>query len=179
VTLRSQPVHFSILPLPTRGRPAGYSGAVGHFTLSRQATPSVIHSGDPVTVTTRIEGVGNIDSFPCQSILLSGVHSYPPRARRGGDRLACEQVLLPKSATVLVIPEARISFFDPEAARYRTATSPALGLTLIHPERSHAASPVVVVPVARSIQVMAALGRVRRPVDRLGKYRLPAHPAAA
>jgi hypothetical protein len=123
VTVRSQPVRFSILPLPTRGRPAGYGGAVGRFTVSRQVSPTVIRRGDPVSVTTRIEGVGNIDSFSCESISLPGVRAYPPRARRTGKRLICAQVLLPETATRVEIPAASLSFFDPLKARYRTLKS--------------------------------------------------------
>lgn len=143
VTLRSKPVHFTILPLPTRGRPAGYSGAVGRFTLVRQVTPTVIQSGDPVTVTTRIMGVGNIDSFSCESISLPGVRAYPPRARRSGKRLICEQVLVPEEAAGVEIPAGFISFFDPLSERYRTAKSPSvhLALTAAPPARSREVTP--------------------------------------
>jgi len=130
VTVRSKPVSFSILPLPTRGRPADFTGAVGRFMVSRNVTPTASRNGDPVTVTTRIEGVGNIDGFSCNSISLPGVRSYPPRARRGEHRLACEQVLVPETAATVTIPAAHISFFDPLAERYRTAMSPSVLLVV-------------------------------------------------
>lgn len=131
VTLRSQPVRLTLLPLPTRGRPAGYSGSVGRFSVTRQVSPTVIRQGDPVTVTTRIEGVGNIDSFPCESIALPGARAYPPRARRTVKRLTCEQVLLPEADASLEIPAASISFFDPLNERYSTLKSEPVHLNVV------------------------------------------------
>jgi hypothetical protein len=131
VTVRSQPVSLTFLPLPTRGRPPGYSGAVGRFTLARQASPTVIQRGDPITVTTRIEGVGNIDTFSCESISLPGMRVYPPRARRTGNRLTCEQVLLPEADDRLEIPAASISFFDPLNERYSTLKSQPVQLKVV------------------------------------------------
>ena len=130
VTVRSKPIRFSILPLPTRGRPADFSGAVGRFTVSRKVTPTAIQRGDPVTVTTRIAGVGKFDRFSCPVIALPGVRGYPARARRTGNHLACEQVLLPETAARLEIPGARISFFDPLSERYRSAMSSPVSLVL-------------------------------------------------
>jgi hypothetical protein len=145
VTLRSQSVHFSILPLPTRGRPADFGGAVGHFRLTRQVTPTAVEPGSPVTVTTRIEGVGKIDTFSCPSILLSGVRSYPPRVRRTGKGLTCDQVLVPETAVTVEIPAARVSYFDPRTGRYGAATSPPVALRLTGPlggpERDRAVTP--------------------------------------
>lgn len=141
VTVRSKPVRFSVLPLPTRGQPAGYSGAVGRFTVNRQVTPTVIQSGDPITVTTRIEGVGNIDSFSCNSISLSGVRSYPPRTRQTGNRLSCEQVLLPEGR--VEIPAASISFFDPLSERYKTRKSRPIELEVSAPPGTATVAPPV------------------------------------
>jgi len=160
VTVRSKPVRFSILPLPTRGRPAGYTGAVGRFTLSRQVTPTAIQIGDPITLTTRIEGVGNIDSYSCESISLPGVRAYPSRARRVGKRLTCEQVLVPEAAASVEIPAALISFFDPLSERYRTATSPSvpLALTGAHSGQTREMAPVAAVK-ARSAPAPSGTSR--------------------
>ncbi len=133
VTVSSQPVQLTILPLPARGRPADYGGAVGQFKISRQVTPTAFSSGDPVTVTTRIEGVGNLDNFPCRSIALAGVRSYPPQSRRSASSLLCEQVLVPESGDGIEIPAERIRYFDPLAGRYRTDISPTVHLVAIDP----------------------------------------------
>lgn len=123
VKLRSAAVDLEILPLPALGRPADFSGAIGRFRVSRQAMPGAIRGGDPITVTTRIEGDGDLGTYACPSIQLPGVRAYPPRTRRAPGVLACEQVLLPEGEGDLLLPPARISFFDPASGRYRTADS--------------------------------------------------------
>lgn len=117
-TLRSNSPKLSVLPLPARGRPADFTGAVGHFSVARQVVPTTIRAGDPITVTTRIDGVGNIDSYVCQPIPLPEIRSYPTSEKRSANRLTCEQILLPTVA--VEIPGAAISFFDPRGGRYLT-----------------------------------------------------------
>jgi hypothetical protein len=123
VTIRTKSVSLAILPLPTAGRPSGFNGAIGRFKVSRQAWPSKIRIGDPVTVTTRIEGSDNMNGFSCLSVQLPGVRSYPPRTRRTAKLLSCEQVLVPEISTGLTIPGATIHYFDPIAGRYHTQDS--------------------------------------------------------
>lgn len=122
-TIRSEPVSFTILPLPTRGQPANFTGVVGRLAVSRTVTPKEIQSGDPVMVTTRIEGVGDFDSFPCPSISLPGVRSYPARGWRTESSLTCEQALILQTDSIKEIPAFSISFFDPLRERYGTAKS--------------------------------------------------------
>ncbi len=129
VTLRSAPVRLQVRALPRAGRPADFTGAVGRFTVSRRVAPMDIRSGDPVTVTTEVRGVGNFDSLSCAPIELPGVRSYPPRARKSANRLSCEQVLVSGDAP-LEIPAARLSYFDPALGAYRTRESLPIRLTM-------------------------------------------------
>jgi hypothetical protein len=116
-------VGLVVLPFPEKGRPADFTGAVGHYRVTREAVPIAVHSGDPVTLTTRIEGSGGTDAFACPTVELAGARSYPPRARRTKDGLSCEQVLLPSEAADLTIPGATISYFDPVGESYRRVQS--------------------------------------------------------
>ncbi len=141
VTVRSQPVRFTILPLPAKGKPAGFSGAVGHFTLAREVSPTLIQSGDPVTLTTRIEGAGNIDSFSCPALSLPDVRAYPPVARYTESSLVCEQVLVPEGTTAVELPALSISYFDPRRERYQTLTSQAIQLQVAAPLPPASAAP--------------------------------------
>jgi len=141
ITLRSEAVRMSILPLPTRGRPADFSGVVGRFSVSRQVVPAAVSSGDPVTVTTRIGGVGNIDSYACPSISLPNARSYPITEKRSDDHLICEQVILPAEA--VEIPPAIISYFDPGSGRYRTSATAPLRIDVLPAETPPTSAPTV------------------------------------
>lgn len=123
IKVRSAPAGLVVLPLPSVGRPTDFNGAVGRFKVSRQAAPQVIHSGEPLTVTTRIVGTGSADGFSCEPLELPGVRSYPPRTRRTSSTLNCEQVFVPNGKNELFIPPAAISYFDPHDGRYRSVQS--------------------------------------------------------
>jgi hypothetical protein len=129
VALRSEPASLTVLPLPALGRPVGFAGAVGRFTVTRRATPTEVRIGNPITVITRVGGVGDFDSHACEPIELSGVRVYPPRMKRTKNQLSCEQVLFPETATDLEIPAAVISFFDPLTGGYATSKSTPIRLT--------------------------------------------------
>jgi hypothetical protein len=149
VTLRSGSVELDILALPRKGRPADFSGAVGSFKVARTATPTEVRLGDPVTVTTRISGQGEFDHLSCPEIALPGARTYPVRSRRAGNRLDCEQVLIPEAATDTFVPAARVSYFDPLAGRYRVARSVAVPLSLkAAPAEPPRASPPAPIPQA-------------------------------
>lgn len=125
LTLHSPVVGLQVLPLPRAGRPEGFQGAIGRFSVVREASPRQIQTGDPVTVVTTIRGTGDTGSFSCPSLGAPGVRAYPPRARRTANALACEQVLVPGSGNELLLPAFGISYFDPGAGAYgRASTGP-------------------------------------------------------
>ncbi len=130
IALRSEPLSLTILPLPRQGRPAGFTGAVGRFTVTRTATPMEVEESNPITVTTRIEGVGTLDALTCDPLLLTWARSYPPQVRRTRTRLICEQVLLPDMASRVELPAAVIHFFDPLTERYSSARSRSIPIKL-------------------------------------------------
>lgn len=68
VQARSEPASVEIRPLPAP--PAGFSGAVGQFTLVATAEPLEVEVGQPVRWTLTLAGTGN---WP-------GIRGLPPRA---------------------------------------------------------------------------------------------------
>ena len=155
VTVRSQPVRFTVLPLPAKGKPADFAGAVGRFTLAREVSPKAIQSGDPVTLTTRIEGAGNIDSFSCPALSLAGVRAYPPVASLTASSLVCEQVLIPETAAAVEIPVLSVSYFDPRRERYQTLTSQAIEIPISPATSPASAAPTTAVTAAAAVVAMA------------------------
>lgn len=152
--VRAAPVKLTVLPLPAAGRPGDFSGAVGAFTVARHAAPLEVARGDPVTVSTRIEGSGNIEAFTCPTLELPGVRAYPPKSRRVGRALTCEQVIQPQATGELLLPAAGASFFDPGAGRYRRVRSEALRVVV----RAPVSPPQVAAPAAASIAARPAEG---------------------
>jgi hypothetical protein len=128
--VRSAQTTLEVQPLPSHGRPADFTGALGRYRVDRIASASSVRAGDPVTITTRIEGIGNFHGFSCQPIQLPGVRAYPPITRQQGNRLICEQVLVPLQAQDMQIPSLRVSFFDMDAQRYGSSQTKPIVLTV-------------------------------------------------
>lgn len=117
-TLATQQVTLDMLPLPAKGRPASFSGAVGSFSLAVATSPENSAVGDPLTITTTISGTGSLNSAGCPRITGGALRSYPPAARGRDKGLICEQVVIPSAAGQL--PPVVWSYFDPGPGRYRT-----------------------------------------------------------
>jgi hypothetical protein len=126
VTIEAAPVE--VLPLPDEGRPADFAGAVGQWNLDVTAKPTNIAVGDPITLTIKISGNGNIDTVPAPKIgSLDEFKTYDPTTKTTKDDLnttgerVIQQVLIAKSTDVKQLPEIRLAYFDPVAKAYRTA----------------------------------------------------------
>ena len=122
---------YKVLPLPTEGRPANFSGAVGLFEAESSASPTHVNAGDPVTLTYAITGHGNFDRVT--SDLLTGDanwKTYTPKTKfdaQDGVGYAgtktFEQPVIPTNGSVTQIPPISFSYFDPERRAYETCTT--------------------------------------------------------
>ncbi len=92
------------------------------------AKPTDVAVGDPITLTIKVSGSGNIDTVPMPKLgRLDGFKTYDPTTKTTKDDLntngerVMQQVLIAKSADVKELPEVRLAYFDPEARAYKTA----------------------------------------------------------
>jgi len=143
--LRSDPFTLNVLPLPEEGKPVGFSGAVGSFTLQVAASPTELTAGDPITLRMALNGTGNLaESNPPALSSTDGFRIYEPQASKpeGGGAASVsvartyEQVLIPNDATVRAIPPVRFSYFDPQAQRYETVESQPVALVVRAPQNA-------------------------------------------
>jgi hypothetical protein len=128
VELVTAPVLIEVMPLPG-GAPAGFSGAVGDFSLDVRVDRVSARAGEPVTVTTILRGTGNLASASDPAVLARGAarrHTSEATTTfdRSGERLRGERrrdnTFVPEAAGELAVLPVRFSWFDPEAGRYRT-----------------------------------------------------------
>jgi len=140
--VREQPVTIpevpiEVLPLPDEGKPADFAGAVGQWNLAVTAKPTSVAVGDPITLTVKISGSGNIDTVPAPKIdSLDEFKTYDPTTKTTKDELnttgerVIQQVLIAKSTEVKQLPEVRLAYFDPVAKAYRTAVQAPIPLVV-------------------------------------------------
>jgi tetratricopeptide (TPR) repeat protein len=147
LTVQSSPITLTVLPLPSEGRPADFTGAVGQFTLDVTAAPTDLAVGDPVTVRTTIHGDGSLDGVAGPAIVASDtLRVYPQQASQAPDTPGTrtfEQVVIPLRDGSVPLPALRWSYFDPQARAYRTATPAPIVLT-VRPSANAKAAPEIV-----------------------------------
>lgn len=125
---------------PEQGRPAGYTGAVGDFTMEVSALPTTVAVGDPVTltiaITDRTMGGSNMDTL--QPPALSGEQALtkdfrvPSEALSGtvsGRTKRFTVTVRPLRAGQLAIPAIAFPYFDPKSASFRTTSSKPIPIT--------------------------------------------------
>lgn len=143
---------INVLPLPTTGRPASFSGAVGSFTMDVKASPTNLTAGDPITLNIDIAGAGALENIQLPSFdAWEDFKVYPPNSSvnyqnkltSAGNRVF-EQVVVPQKADVPFIPEIEFSFFDPKRRAYQTLKNPPIPLT-VTPAAKMTAAPVIMV----------------------------------
>jgi hypothetical protein len=54
--VNSQPLQLTVLPLPEQGKPDGFYGLVGRYTIEASVAPTKVSVGDPITLTIKIGG---------------------------------------------------------------------------------------------------------------------------
>ena len=131
-TLRSNDLSLRVVPLPQEGRPATFSGAVGQFRMDVTADPTQLRVGDPLTLRMLLSGGGRVtDAQPPSLVNADGFRTYTPQMDQPDpDTTVFEQVLIPQDEMLDAIPAVHFSYFDPEAAQYRTLTSQPIRLLL-------------------------------------------------
>ena len=128
---RSNRLLISVKPLPEEGRPVSFSGAVGSFDFQAGVAPLKVKAGDPVTVTMKVSGHGNIEQIKIPRFPeLPEFKGYEPQSRAeikqaegktSGEKIF-EKVLVAKKEGMYQIPELSFSYFDPQEGVYRTIT---------------------------------------------------------
>jgi hypothetical protein len=136
IKLASLAAQVNVLPLPTEGRPADFSGAVGTFSLAVTASPVDGRPGEPISLKMRIDGKGNFDLV--QSPVLTdstGWKIYPASAKFAGQNggkgaKTFEQAVIPADSSLTAVPPLNFSYFDPAVKDYVSLRSEPIPLHL-------------------------------------------------
>ncbi len=116
---------------PLAGRPADYGGAVGNLRVAAKLDTAAARVGDPMMLTVRVSGSGNVKLFPRPSIgipwatLVKGDErvQVDTNARRVAGAKEFDWVLTPRVAGELDLPPIRYSYFNPDSRRYEVAST--------------------------------------------------------
>ena len=141
----TEPVKMTIKPLPVVGKPEGFTGAVGKYTMDVLAKPTKLKVGDPITLTINIRGEGNIQTIGEPLLAPEGMKDFKAynfeakvtitgRGRGIKGEKLFNKVIEPQSEDSGVIPGISFSYFDPELEKYKTITHAPIPIEVEHSE---------------------------------------------
>lgn len=129
-------VTIHVKPLPA-GKPAGFSGAVGQFTITPSISTTDIQANEAVTLSLNIRGTGNMKLIKTPSVdWPEGFEPYDPKVTNNfkpsnsgftGNK-SIEYLAIPRAAGDYTIPELSFSYFDIQEGKYKTLSTPAYTL---------------------------------------------------
>ena len=121
--LECNKLDIEVQPIPMAGRPASYTGGVGVLDFDVEVGPGQVKAGEPVTVTMRITGEGNLEKIIPPSVDADpSIKLYEANQVQDDtpNEIMFEQVVIPTSDSVQEIPPISFSYFNTKTSDFRT-----------------------------------------------------------
>ena len=140
-TLRSKPIKIKVKPLPEKGKPENFSGAVGDFTFKSSIDRNKLKANEALTLSFTVIGKGNLELLDLPSPEFpSDFEVYDPKVtsniktRKSGisGSKKFEYLAIPRTPGDFVIKPVTFTFFNPSENKYYSYSS---GEFKIHVEK--------------------------------------------
>ncbi|MEM9936088.1 MAG: BatD family protein [Bacteroidota bacterium] len=128
----STPISINVKALPTSGRPADFSGAVGAYTLDVSLDKNETETGEPVTMKVSLKGKGNIKTLETPQLdFPPDFEVYDPQvadkfSKSGGvisGSKTFDFLIIPRNPGNYKLPQVNWSYYDLAKGRYMTLSS--------------------------------------------------------
>lgn len=130
-TLMTPQITINAKPLPA-GKPEGFSGGVGDFSISSSINETKVKTNDAVTLKVVISGTGNLKLLSTPEVKFpDDFEVYDPKVennfRLTNAGLSGSQVIeylaIPRNAGTFKIPPIKFSYFDIQSHSYKVLTT--------------------------------------------------------
>ncbi|MBN1973647.1 MAG: protein BatD [Sedimentisphaerales bacterium] len=124
----SKPAQLNVLNLPEQGKPDGFYGLVGKYSITSSASPTKVSVGDPITMNIKIGG--NKYLKPIQWPSLEQIPDFEKNFKIPSEKASpviedsykvFTQTIRANSDKVTEIPPIPLVYFDSEKGSYVTA----------------------------------------------------------
>lgn len=139
VPLTSNKINLNIKPLPTTGKPAEFSGAVGNFDFTSSLDRNSVKANEAINLKFTVSGSGNVElvdkinvNFPPDFEVYDPKISKNIRDSQGGisGRKTFEYLLIPRNAGDFQIDPVKFVYFDLNKKQYVTLATPAYNISV-------------------------------------------------
>ena len=139
LSLRNDPVTIKVKPLPESGKPVGFAGAVGHFTIETKVEKEQFSTDDGNRFAIIIGGEGNLPMVNALTVNWpEGIDGFDPKTTddlfKGtvpvGGRRVFEFPFTASRPGIYTIPALHFHFFDPKQGKYQTVSSKPLQISV-------------------------------------------------
>lgn len=139
VTLKANEIKIDVKPLPLKGKPVNFSGAVGYFNLESSVDKTKLAVNDALSLKITIKGKGNLELIdPMLITFPPDFEVYDPKitnninaSKRGvmGSR-TFEYLIVPRNPGEFEIDPISFKYFDPSKENYIIEETPAYKITV-------------------------------------------------
>jgi hypothetical protein len=130
--IKSSPVTINVKPLPEAGKPEGFEGAVGNFTIAAAVDKRELKANEAVNYMLKISGSGNLKLLKAPVVNFpSDLEKYDPKVTDhltenlngvSGSR-EYGYLLIPRHEGNYTIDPLKFSYFNPAAQKYVTLSA--------------------------------------------------------
>ena len=131
--VESNPLTINVKPLPSKGKPLGFGGAVGSFKMSSTIDQTELKTNEPLTLKVTVTGKGNLELIEALPLTFPpDFETYDPKVTNNlsknssgisGSR-TLEYLIIPRNAGEFQIKPVEFSFFDPARHSYSVLSTP-------------------------------------------------------
>jgi len=133
-TLKTRPIEVNVKPLPERGKPANFNGAVGKYQIKAQIDKNTVAIGQAVKLEIVLSGIGDIETCnPPNMQQIEHFDIYEPTeelsivddSMKLKGKINWKYVLIAQKLGNYTIPPIKFSYFNPNTKVYElTQTQP-------------------------------------------------------
>lgn len=155
MNLKASDVTLKVSPLPEKGRPDFFSGAVGQFEIMSIPPEGKLRAGEDYLMTVNISGIGDLTDTPLPDIRsafppeiqfksMTEDRSHYVKAGKLGSEIELECVIHPKKGGEYVVKEMEFTYFNPFSGKYEVAKSPEVKIFVDDSSSGDGQPPVII-----------------------------------
>jgi hypothetical protein len=135
--VNAQPLKLTVLPLPEQGKPDGFYGLVGRYTIESSAEPTKVSVGDPITLTIKIGGSRYLKpiQWPELEEITGLVRNFKVPSQKASPTIqdnmkVFTQTIRANNDNITQIPSIPLAFFDVDKGTYVVAETAPIQLNV-------------------------------------------------